>query len=213
MRRQLCAALLGLALPAAAVAQERTLRVVSPWEISALEPSRTGNVLSRMEIAETLTGADDGGLPVSGLAASWTVSDAGLAWRFALLAVLGSQAGQDGVLARNFSIVPDPIGTMRSDFGEGGGEGGAMGWSSPAMARRLAALSATTDPAARARLRCEVAAIFQAELAVLPIAGTAPGRVRPLWSNARSDGTSGVPSDRAQLLHPLVSWGTALRSG
>jgi len=84
MRRPLSAALLCLALPAAAIAQERTLRVVSPWEIGSLEPSRAGYVFTRMEVAETLTGADDGGLAVPRLAASWTVSDDGLVWHFTL---------------------------------------------------------------------------------------------------------------------------------
>jgi peptide/nickel transport system substrate-binding protein len=77
---------------------------------------------------------------------------------------------QMALFARNFSLVPDPIGTMLADFGPGGGDWGAMGWSSPEMARALDRLSAATDPEERARLRGEIAAILQAELPVLPIA-------------------------------------------
>jgi peptide/nickel transport system substrate-binding protein len=86
MRRRLAAlaSLCLLALPGPAVAQERLLRVVSPWEITSLEPSRAGYVFTRMEVAETLAGADDGGLPTPGLAASWQVSGDGLVWRFVL---------------------------------------------------------------------------------------------------------------------------------
>jgi len=86
MHRVLAASLacLLLALPCLAAAQERVLRVVSPWEITSLDPSRAGYVFTRMEVAETLTGADDGGLPKPGLAASWQVSGDGLVWRFVL---------------------------------------------------------------------------------------------------------------------------------
>lgn len=84
MLRLLVTLLLALAALPAAIAEERTLRVVSPWEITSLEPSRAGYVFTRMEVAETLTGADDGGLATPALAASWTVSDDGLVWRFRL---------------------------------------------------------------------------------------------------------------------------------
>ncbi len=67
-------------------AQERILRICSPWEITGLDPSQTGHLFTRMQIAETLVGADDGGLPLPALAASWTVSDDRLTWRFALRA-------------------------------------------------------------------------------------------------------------------------------
>lgn len=60
------------------------MRIVSPWEITGLDPAQTGYFFTRLQVAETLVGADDGGLPQPALAASWTVSDDRLTWRFAI---------------------------------------------------------------------------------------------------------------------------------
>lgn len=62
----------------------RTLRVVSPWEIGSLDPSRAGYVFTRLGVAETLVGATDGGLPAPALAASWSASEDATVWRFTL---------------------------------------------------------------------------------------------------------------------------------
>ncbi len=71
------------ALPLQALAQgTRTLKVISPWEVSNLDPSKTGYVFTRLEIAETLVEVDDQGLLIPGLASSWTNSSDGLEWRF-----------------------------------------------------------------------------------------------------------------------------------
>lgn len=68
-----------------AVAQaSTTLRVVTPWEIASLEPSRAGYVFVRMQVAETLIGADDGGLPRPGLATAWSMAEDRLSWRMTL---------------------------------------------------------------------------------------------------------------------------------
>ncbi|WP_249731859.1 ABC transporter substrate-binding protein [Roseococcus sp. SDR] len=75
-----------------------------------------------------------------------------------------------GLMARNFSQVPDPIGTLLADFGPQGGDWGAMGWTSPELVERLAALGRTTDPAERAALRQRASAILQAEMPVIPVA-------------------------------------------
>lgn len=73
------------ALPLIAHAQPpRPLKVVSPWEVSNLDPSKTGYVITRLEIAETLVEVDDQGLLVPGLASRWTASPDGLEWRFTI---------------------------------------------------------------------------------------------------------------------------------
>ena len=60
------------------------LKVVTPWEIASLEPSRAGYIFARMQVAETLIGADDGGLPRPALATAWTVADDQLSWQLTL---------------------------------------------------------------------------------------------------------------------------------
>ncbi len=82
---------------------------------------------------------------------------------------------KDGTLdcalfARNFSLVPDPLGTLLQDFSPTGGDWGAMNWSSPELTAILGMLGSTTDRAERARLRGEVSRILQAELPVIPVA-------------------------------------------
>jgi peptide/nickel transport system substrate-binding protein len=82
---------------------------------------------------------------------------------------------RDGTLeaalfARNFSLVPDPLGTLVQDFGPQGGDWGAMGWSDPELTAAIERLGGEADPAAQAALRRRVAAILQDGLPVLPIA-------------------------------------------
>lgn len=71
-----------------------------------------------------------------------------------------------GLLARNFALIPDPIGTILSDFAPTG-DWGAMGWTNPeivALAQQLA--QGTGSEADRMR----ISAILQQELPVIPIA-------------------------------------------
>ena len=84
MRWAMSAGAVAAFVPHHAAAQERALRIVSPWEISGIDPAQSGYFFTRLQIAETLVGADDGGLPQPGLAASWALSDDRLTWRFAL---------------------------------------------------------------------------------------------------------------------------------
>lgn len=70
------------------------------------------------------------------------------------------------LLARNFALVPDPIGTLLTDYAPGG-DWGAMGWDHPeftGLIRDLA--SGQGDQAARD----QAIAILQADLPVIPIA-------------------------------------------
>lgn len=87
-RRSLLAVAL-LATPAVLSGKARAqasavMKVVTPWEVASLEPSRTGYIFARMQVAETLIGADDGGLPRPGLATSWTMTEDRLSWRLTL---------------------------------------------------------------------------------------------------------------------------------
>ena len=73
------------------------------------------------------------------------------------------------LLARNYSLVPDPVGTLLQDFGPTGGDWGAMNWSSAALRDALTALSGASDANRRSVLRGTIATILQAELPVIPV--------------------------------------------
>jgi peptide/nickel transport system substrate-binding protein len=71
-----------------------------------------------------------------------------------------------GLLARNFALVPDPIGTVLQDYAPTG-DWGAMGWENPAFVDLVGAIARGE---AGDEARAEAAAILQAELPVIPIA-------------------------------------------
>ncbi|MDR7148335.1 peptide/nickel transport system substrate-binding protein [Hydrogenophaga palleronii] len=82
---------------------------------------------------------------------------------------------QDGslelaLLARNYGLVPDPIGSLLQDFDPRGGDWGAMAWQSTQVSQTLAQMSAMVDPRRRSALRGSVATVLQAELPVIPVA-------------------------------------------
>jgi peptide/nickel transport system substrate-binding protein len=74
------------------------------------------------------------------------------------------------LLARNYSLVPDPMGTLMQDFGVAGGDWGAMDWRSAQVTTALDALSSTSDDKRRSALRGSLATVLQAELPVIPVA-------------------------------------------
>lgn len=82
---------------------------------------------------------------------------------------------QDGTLelalvARNYSLVPDLLGTLLQDFGPNGGDWGAMGWSSTSVRTSLDNLSTVADTPRRSALRGSLATVLHAELPVIPVA-------------------------------------------
>lgn len=74
------------------------------------------------------------------------------------------------LLARNFALTPDPLGTLLQDFGPNGGDWGAMNWSNPALVETLAKLGSSPDAAERAALRRRAAEILHTEMPVILIA-------------------------------------------
>jgi len=73
---------LGMLSPASA--GERFLQVVSPRDITSLEPNDTGYHFRRLRVAETLVTIDPSGKLEGQLATSWQVESDNLTWRFAL---------------------------------------------------------------------------------------------------------------------------------
>ncbi|WP_299622127.1 ABC transporter substrate-binding protein [Pelagibius sp.] len=113
---------------------------------------------------------------------------------------------QDGTLhvalyARNYSLTPDPIGTVLQDFGSGGGDWGAMGWENAEVADALTAIAATGDQTLRSKNIARVARILHDELPVIPI----------VWYQhtvAIASGLQGVIIDPLQRSYGLskISW-------
>jgi peptide/nickel transport system substrate-binding protein len=71
-----------------------------------------------------------------------------------------------GLLARNFALVPDPVGTLLQDYAPSG-DWGAMGWNNPEFTAAVKKLAAEGGTSAE---KSALAATLQAELPVLPIA-------------------------------------------
>jgi len=70
------------------------------------------------------------------------------------------------LVARNFSLIPDPIGTVLSDYAPTG-DWGAMNWDNPAFVEQVRAIARGEAPEGAP---AEAAAVLQDELPVIPIA-------------------------------------------
>lgn len=75
-----------------------------------------------------------------------------------------------GLVARNFALVPDPIGTILQDYPPQGGDWGALNWSNAEFNAAIDALSRTADADEGQALRDKAVSILQAELPVIPVA-------------------------------------------
>ena len=64
--------------------KSNTLSISGPWEISSLDPSKQGYILTRMQVIETLLNVDDHGTITPGLATQWESRDEGLSWHIVL---------------------------------------------------------------------------------------------------------------------------------
>lgn len=78
----IAALLVTTALPA--LANDNVLDVAAPFEIKGADPVLSGNIYQKMDVLETLVGADATGTLVPALATSWSASEDGLTWTFAL---------------------------------------------------------------------------------------------------------------------------------
>ncbi|KTT38825.1 ABC transporter substrate-binding protein [Pseudomonas oryzihabitans] len=77
---------------------------------------------------------------------------------------------QLALYGRNFALAPDPLVTLLTDFGSGGGEWGPLGWKNPAFDQALSALLSTDDPVEQQRQRHVAMAQVQNDLPVIPVA-------------------------------------------
>lgn len=165
--------LAGVPAPTRDLARARALLAEADWRPGAdgilLREGRAFSVTLR-------TFSDRPELPVLATAMQAQLREVGIDVKVAIVNSGEIPAGhRDGtlemaLLARNFSLVPDPLGTMLQDFGPQGGDWGAMNWSSAELIGALDALAGVADPAERARLRRRVAEILDAELPVIPVA-------------------------------------------
>ena len=78
----------------------------------------------------------------------------------------GAGTLQMALFARNFGLVPDPVGTFMQDYAPTG-DWGAMGWDNPAFAAAVRKIAAEGGTDAE---KSALAATLHAELPVLPIA-------------------------------------------
>jgi peptide/nickel transport system substrate-binding protein len=108
---------------------------------------------------------------------------------------------QMALAARNFSLVPDPLGTLLQDFGPQGGDWGAMGWKNDELIAAVDKLSSEGDETVRAQLRRRIGEILQTELPVIPVAWYD-------YSVAASKRVTGVVIDPLELSYNIerMSW-------
>ncbi|MDG6895245.1 ABC transporter substrate-binding protein [Volucribacter amazonae] len=66
------------------VEQQQSLVVVTPWEITSTDPSKSGYIFQRLQLAETLVEVEDNGRLVAGLATDWQHNDDASVWIFNL---------------------------------------------------------------------------------------------------------------------------------
>ena len=64
--------------------KSNTLSISGPWEISSVDPSKQGYILTRMQVIETLLNVDEKGVITAGLASKWQQSTDGLTWELTL---------------------------------------------------------------------------------------------------------------------------------
>jgi len=74
------------------------------------------------------------------------------------------------LVARNFALTPDPLGTLLQDYAPQGGDWGAMNWHNATFNQPLADLVQGRDPAKSQAERQQLPHILQTDLPVIPVA-------------------------------------------
>ncbi|MEI2605683.1 ABC transporter substrate-binding protein [Erwinia aphidicola] len=74
------------------------------------------------------------------------------------------------LVARNFALTPDPLGTLLQDYPPQGGDWGAMNWRNATFNQTLADLVQGRDPARAAAERQQLTRILHSELPTIPVA-------------------------------------------
>lgn len=77
---------------------------------------------------------------------------------------------QLALFSRNYALVPDPLVTLVSDFGNGGREWGPLGWNNRPFSEAMAKLLTSKDPQAQQGFRNTMIAQVQNELPLIPVA-------------------------------------------
>ncbi|QKJ23164.1 ABC transporter substrate-binding protein [Poseidonibacter lekithochrous] len=70
-----------------------------------------------------------------------------------------------GLISRNFSLVPNPLGTLLSDYSKGGATWGAMNWDNPSMFKYLDELK----KGGQLDIRDKITELLQNELPTIPV--------------------------------------------
>lgn len=73
------------------------------------------------------------------------------------------------LVARNFSLVPDPLGTMIQDFDPKGGDWGAMNWSNVNLTKAISDLVSSGDPSAMSDSKQQIITTLHQEMPVIPV--------------------------------------------
>ncbi|AXQ95412.1 ABC transporter substrate-binding protein [Cereibacter azotoformans] len=82
LRRITLAACLVTLCPLPALARDGIFDIAAPFEIKGPDPSLSGDIFLKMDLAETLVNADAEGRLLPGLSDRWDQSDDRLSWRF-----------------------------------------------------------------------------------------------------------------------------------
>ena len=82
--------------------KQQELNVVTPWEITSVDPSKSGYIFQRLQLAETLVEADEKGNLLPGLAESWSSNAKGDEWTFKLR---GGVQFHDGSMLQAANVV------------------------------------------------------------------------------------------------------------